>query len=277
MNNKLAIIILQHNTPRDVNQNLKHLSSAILPKETEIIIINNGGKQANSKIKPFPNLNINLYESPNHGFPAGNNFGLSKLKYKPESYDYICFINPDIKVQPTTIQKLIEYMIKNPQVGLTSPTLKYPDGVTQDNYRVFPQMIDLIIKRIPILRKIFKKRMRNYLMWDRQTNSNQAVDWVVGAFTLISKKGMQAIQKHDESYFLFMSDIVICREIWENNLEVHIVGSTEALHDDERLSDGGIKNIFTNKLIQIHIKDSIKYFYKYFLTPLPKNSPSKKS
>lgn len=274
----LAIIILQHNTPEHVSNNLQKLQEATLPEKTEIIVVDNGGKKANQKIsqETKKGLDVSFYDIPNDGFPTGNNVGYQKLKHPKEHYDFILFLNPDIEVQPETIQTLIEYMEANPKVGLTSPTLRYADGTIQDNYRVFPKALDLAIKRIPFLRKRFPNRMREYLMWDRDPHANQAVDWVTGAFTLLSKECMQAIKKHDEKYFLFFSDVVMSRDAWENGFEVHMVGEVEALHNDQRLSSGGIKDIFKRKIIRLHIKDAIKYFKQYTFKKLPPNCPSRK-
>lgn len=269
---KLSIIILQHNTPKFVEENLAALRTAILPPDTEIIVVNNGGNDANKKIpiEAYQGLNIKFFDTPNDGFPAGNNFGLSQTKA-----EYYAFINPDIVVQPDTLKKLLEYMQDKPEVGIVSPQLIYADGSIQDNYRVFPRILDLIIKRIPTLRKFFLSRMRKYLMWDRDPNNNEAVDWVTGAFTLVSKNCMEAIKKHDDDhYFLFMSDVVLCREAYKKGYETHIVGSVKCLHNDERVSSGGIKDVFKKKIIRIHINDAISYFWHYKFEKLPKNAPS---
>ena len=272
---KLSIIILQHNTPTFVEANLAALKTAILPPDTHIIVVNNGGNDANTKINPqaYTNLNVEFYDTPNHGFPAGNNFGLSKT-----SAEFYAFINPDIVVNNDTIQKLLEYMEQNPKVGIVSPQLIYRDGTIQDNYRVFPRILDLIIKRIPTLHKYFQPRLRKYLMWDRDPNSNQAVDWVTGAFTIVSKACMDAIKKHDDdNYFLFMSDVVLCRDAYEHGFETHIVGTVKCLHNDTRVSSGGIKDVFKKRIIRLHIKDAISYFWHYKFKSIPKNAPSNHS
>lgn len=273
----LAIVILQHNTPHHVSNNLQKLKQAILPDQTEIVVVDNGGKNANKEIpkESYQGLNVAFYDMPNLGFPKGNNFGFSKLKKPIDQYDFIAFINPDIQVETDTIQKLIQYLEANPQVGLASPTLYYADGTVQDNYRVFPKIIDLIIKRVPTLRKRFPNRMREYLMWDRNTKTNEPVDWVTGAFTIHPTKAFQAIQKHDDRFFLFMSDVVLCRDTWEQGYEVHMVGEAEALHNDQRLSGGGITDVFKKKTLRIHIHDSYLYFKKYFFKAIPQNCPSK--
>lgn len=268
---ELSIIILQHNTPGDVEKNLKAIRDAWLPEGTEVIVVNNGGNGANNKIAKdaCKGLDVKFFDTPNDGFPKGNNFGLSKTEAK-----YYAFVNPDIVVNEDTFKVLLEYMKANKEVGIVSPRLVYPNGTVQDNYRTFPRFVDLIIKRTGWLRKMFPERMRTYLMWDMDTNRNQALDWVTGAFVIVSEKCMKAIEKHDDYYFLFMSDVVLCRDAWEKGFEVHYVGETWALHDDDRVSAGGFKDIFKKVVLRIHIKDSIKYFWKYLWKRLPKDAPS---
>lgn len=271
---ELSIIILQHNTPKFVSENLAALSNAWLPENTEIIVVNNGGNEANQKVDPasFSNLNVKFFDTPNNGFPAGNNFG-----YKQTQAKYYAFINPDIVVNNETFKHLLNYMHSNANVGIASPQLVYKDGTIQDNYRVYPRLLDLIIKRIPLLLKRFPDRMRSYLMWNRDPHKNEAVDWVTGAFTLVSDNCLQAINGHDERYFLFMSDVVLCREAYYKGFETHIVGSTKCLHNDTRVSSGGLKDILKKKIIRLHIKDAAAYFWHYKFKPLPKNSPSSKT
>jgi GT2 family glycosyltransferase len=271
---QLSIIILHYNTPDFVNANLSSLNESELPHNTEVIVVNNGGHDANKNLQKlnFNNFKIKFFDIDNRGFPAGNNFGLAQTEA-----EHYAFINPDIEVQKNTFSLLLDYLKANKQVGIVSPQLKYPDGSIQDNYRVFPRILDLIIKRIPLLRKIFIKRMSRYLLWDRDPNANEPVDWVTGAFTIITNNCMQAIEKHDEkNFFLFMSDVALCREAYKKGFETHIVGSASCLHNDKRASDGGILQVFKSKTLQIHIIDAFRYFWYYKFEKLPSNAPSMK-
>ncbi len=267
---KLSIIILHHNTPEDVSKCLFSLKKCILPLNTEIIVINNGGNNANTKIQEssYLDLNIKFLDTPNEGYSKGNNLGI-----KNTEAEYITFLNPDIILENDNFETILNYMDKNKSIGIAAPKLYYPNNDIQDNYRVFPSFIDLIIKRT-FLRKIFPQRMRQYLMWDKEPNISEPVDWVTGAFLVARKECLDKVRDHDEKYFLFMSDVVICREAWDKGYEVHYIAKTKALHNEKRLSQGGIKDIFTKKTLRIHIKDAIKYYLSYFNQPLPNNSPT---
>ncbi len=275
---ELSIIILQHNSPNEVTNCLRSLQKSWLPEKTEIIIIDNGGQQANEKIpkdsyKPLEekNINIRFLDIPNKGYPNGNNAGLKVADGK-----FIAVVNPDITTEHDTIKLLLNYLETHKKVGIVAPRLIYPSGQVQDNYRKFPRLIDLIIKRTPFLLKLFPQRMRRYLMWDKNPTLDEPVDWVTGAFEIVRREVFDTIGFHDEKYFLFMSDIAICRDAWAKGFEVHFVGSAKAHHGEKRLSSGGFRDIFKKKVLRIHIMDAIKYYFAYFLKPIPPESPSGK-
>ncbi len=267
----LSIIILQHNSAEATTACLQSLQHAWLPEKTEIIVIDNGGKKANEKIPAtaYNVLHVRFFDIPNKGYPNGNNFGI-----RHADGQYVAFINPDIIVEKNALKVLLGYLEKNPVVGIVAPRLVYPDGSVQDNYRVFPQFFDLIIKRTGFLRKLFPQRMRQYLMWDKNPLINEAVDWVTGAFEIVSHDCLEKTGFHNEKYFLFMSDIEICRKAWEIGYEVHFVGEAHAFHNDERLSSGGFMAFFKKKVLRLHVKDAFQYFFSHFGKSLPRKSPS---
>lgn len=273
MAHTLGIIILQHNTPHEVTDNFKALRKARLPDDTHIIVVNNGGNNANDRIPDdaYKGLDVSFIDVPNKGFPHGNNVGIAKTDAR-----YIAMVNPDIEVNKDTIHILLEYLKKHPDVGIAAPRLIYPNGNTQDNFRVYPRCIDLVIKRIKPLRKLFLNRMRKYLMWDKDPTKNEPVDWVTGAFQIITRKCWEDVGPNSEDYFLFMSDLELCRKAWEKGFEVHYVGKARASHNESRLSGGGILDIFRKKTMRIHIKDAAIYFKKFFGKNIPPASPSGK-
>lgn len=262
----LSIVILHHGSPKEVTANLQALRKAVLPKKTEVFVVNNGYRNANAEIPFDKNLGFDLhyFEIENGGYPQGNNFGLRQAKGK-----FLCILNPDVRVHKETFQVLLDYMKTHPRVGIAAPRLRYPDGTVQDNYRTFPRPFDLFIKRT-FLRKIFMNRMRKYLMWGKDPYKSEAVDWLTGAFQLFSRKSWEALKPNDERYFLFMSDVDICRKAWEKGFEVHFVGETEAKHNEGRLSSGGIKAFFTKRTMRAHVLDAIRYYWKFLFKALPK-------
>ncbi|MBU1445680.1 glycosyltransferase [Patescibacteria group bacterium] len=270
---ELGIVILHYNTPLDVAANLRAMQVADMPEKTEIVVVNNGGHNANDKIQKsdYDGLNVRFFDIPNKGFPQGNNFGIKYLNSK-----YIAIVNPDIEIRKNTLRVLHDYMEANQNIGIVAPQLIYPNDQIQDNYRVFPRPLDLFIKRVPFLRKRFRGRMSKYLMWKKDSEKNEAVDWVTGAFQVLTRKCWDAVGPNNEAYFLFMSDIEICWDAWVKGFEVHYVAQAKARHNESRLSEGGILDFFKRKTMRIHVKDAMIYFKKFLFKKTPKNSPSAK-
>jgi len=196
-----------------------------------------------------------------------------QIKQFPNKKLY-AFIDKDIEISKDQLKELTQYFKNNPKTGILAAQLRYKNNAVEDNYRKFPKTIDLIIKRISFLRKRLAQRMRNYLMWDRDPGTNQKVDWLSKIFIIISKKCIDEIGEFDEQYKKFMFDVDICRRAWEKGYEVHIIGKTECKHDTRLKANAGIKDIFTKKELRTHIKDAMKYFWKYKNKKLPKLSPS---
>ncbi|MBT5824555.1 glycosyltransferase family 2 protein [Candidatus Peregrinibacteria bacterium] len=267
----LSIVILHHGSPHEVTRNLTALKAAWLPEKTEVFVVNNGREGANAEIPFEKNLKFDLrfYEIPNKGYPNGNNFGFKMAKGK-----FLCILNPDVRVEKNTFKVLLDYLKEHKKVGIVAPRLQYPSGTYQDNYRNYPRLFDLIVKRTGWLRNLFGKRMRRYLMWDKDVQESEAVDWLTGAFQILTRKCWDLVGPNEELYFLFMSDVDICRTAWERGFEVHFVGDTQAGHNEGRLSAGGFSKIFKSKVMRIHIVDAFKYYWKWKLKRLPKRSPS---
>lgn len=262
---KLSLVILHTNSPKEVTENLLALKQARLPDATEVLVINNGDPEANARI-PVENglrsdgkaFDLQFFQVPNHGYPAGNNFGLSRAKG-----EYLCILNPDIEVEPDTFEKLLTYMEAHEKVGLVSPRLVFPNGQVQDNYRTFPSFLDMCVRRIPLLQRLFPARLSRFVMKDMDPESSGPVDWTTGAFQLMTRACWEAIGPKDERYFLFMSDLEICKHAWKEGFEVHFVGSAWALHREERFSDGGVLALFKSWTLRQHLKDALRYFWKH--------------
>lgn len=263
---KLSIVILQTNKPQDVTQCLAALSRAKLPAETEVIVLNNGGKLANNAVDPasYATLkNVRFADLPRGGYIDGNNCG-----YALSSGEYIATVNADITVHKETIELLLKHLEANPGVGIVAPRLIYPDGHEQDSARPFPNLLELVWRRITNPNGRTKPHT---VFGDRDY---EPVDWFVGAMFIMTRACLEKTGGHDTSFFLFMSDITLCRETWNLGMEVRLLRDAKATHNESRLSQGGPLRFITKWAGRKHLVDAIAYFWKYLFQPYPALSPS---
>lgn len=263
---KLSIVILQTNKPRLVETCLAALSNARLPAETETIVLNNGGNDANATIDPasYASLkNVSFVELPSPGgYVAGNNRG-----YERATGEYVLTLNPDITVREDTVELLLSYMERHPDVGIAAPRLIYPDGHEQDSARPFPSMLKIAVRR---LFHPDANRPSDIAF----SGEAEDVDWITGAAFLMSRKCLESTGGHDERFYLFMSDIALCRETWKRGMRVVQLRDARATHNDVRLSGGSVLAMLRKRTGRWHITDAVMYFLRYAGRPAPAGSPS---
>ena len=79
------------------------------------------------------------------------------------------------------------------------------------NYRSFPNLLDLFLKRFSFLRKLFPQRMRKYLLWDISLESPTMVDWVTTDLLFIKKNYFEKYLKNYD-FSKPLSDMYLCLE-----------------------------------------------------------------
>lgn len=262
---KLSVIIVNYNHKYFPRLALSALEKSETDFAFEVIFVDNRSDPKDESVgflrKAAKEGRITLIESPrNVGFGAGNNLGLKIAKG-----EYILIHNPDTTVEKDSLQRLVNYLAKHPEIGLLGPKLVYSNGDVQDSCRRFMTFTDLIIKRTP-LKKInpWKKRLQRYLMLDFDHNKVQDVDLITGAMMLARKDFLwKKLSGFDERYFLFMEDFDLCQRTSRAGKKVVYYPEVSILHYHKRLSGGGFFGQFLKKTFWFHLVSSAKYFWRW--------------
>ena len=178
--------------------------------------------------------------------------------------EYILILNPDVFVNEDTIQKMLNYMEKHPEVGVLGPRQLYPDGTVQDSCRRDMSLYDLFLKRT-FLGKLpfFRKRVNDYTMKDFDHSKTREVDLLVGSCFLIPREVYEQVGGFDERYFLFMEDFDLCKEVRELGKKIVYYPEAEVTHNHKRLSGGSVFGLIGKKVFWIHMSSAVKYFWKW--------------
>lgn len=205
-------------------------------------------------------------------FPFSQNLGYAGLLNKgiAESRgDYLLLMNPDVLVPAGSVQKLKDFLEKNPDAGMIGPRLVYFDGEEQDSCFRFYRPFTIAARRINFFSKFSfgKAELSRFLMEDKLScdDSFFPADWIMGAVMFISKKALQEIGGFlDERYFLYFEDVDLARRFWENGYKVYYLRDVLFYHGLKRESarKKGVKAMFT-KTGRIHILSAIKFFRKW--------------
>jgi N-acetylglucosaminyl-diphospho-decaprenol L-rhamnosyltransferase len=233
-----------------------------------VLIVSNGNEKKFKELKEIykdEKLFKFFLNNKNLGYARGHKIALTN-----SDAEYFLIMNPDVELFKGNIDIMLAHMDKNKEIGILAPELIFEDGRVQDVYRRFPSVLDFLIKRT-FLKKlpVFKQRLFKYLMHDKNPELIDEVDWVVGACNLVRREMFDKIGGFDERYFLFMQDTDLCRQMWLNKYKVVYFPKAKGTHYQERLSAGGILDIFRKKTVRTHIVSALKYFWKYKFEKVP--------
>lgn len=211
-------------------------------------------------------------------FPFKKNVGFQALVKKgigESSGDYIMIFNHDIIIKKNSIEKLLNFIKKNLEIGLVGPKLlNFNEKLQYSCFRFYSPLT--IIYRRTFLGKMWfaRKHLDRFLMKEYNHKTVKEVDWLMGSAMLVSKKAIEKVGLMDSRFKMYMEDTDWCRRFWENGYKVVYFPEAEMYHYHGRGSAG--KGIFRlivfNRLTRIHIASAIKYFIKYLGKPLPKHN-----
>ena len=262
----LSIVIVNYRTPELLRLFLKSLFSIyrekIIENEIEIIVVDSKTSRVTQDIvlDEFPLAKL-LAFSENLGYPKGVNAGIKKAQGQ-----YIFITQPDIIILPNSLEKLIEYLEQNSDVGIVGPKLMNFDNSRQDSCFRFYGLFTIVARRT-FLGKLpcFKKTVNDFLMRDKDLSKTQRAGWLMGSALMTSKKSIEKIGLMDERFFMYFEDVDWCRRFWQTGLKVIYYPEATMYHYHQRESKSGLGmfDAILNRKTRQHIRSAIKYFFKW--------------
>jgi len=259
----ISVVILNYNHQYFIKLAVEALEKSVFKGKFEIILVDNASKDQVSvgfMQEAEKEGRITFIQNPkNIGFGAGNNVGVKVAKGK-----YIFIHNPDVTIQPDSLQRLFDYAEQHKEIGILAPQLRYANGYIQESCRRDMKFVDLVIKRT-FLAKIqpFKKRLQLFLMEDYDHSKTMEAELVTGAAMFIARKTFEKIGGFDERYPLFMEDFDLCREVRKAGFKVVYFPECQISHYHKRLSNDNLFKSLTRRVFWLHVISAFKYFWKW--------------
>lgn len=191
----------------------------------------------------------------NVGFGAGHNIGLRKSM--DLGFEYHLVLNPDVAFEAGTIERLVEYLNRNKEIGNIMPKVLYPDGSFQFLCKLLPTPYDWIGRRFNPFKKIVEKR--NELFELRFVDFNQILEipYLSGCFMLLRLDALRKVGLFDERIFMYCEETDLCRRLISEGYKNVYFPESQIYHHFEK---GSHKSF---KLTRIAIQSAIYYFNKW--------------
>lgn len=207
---KLSIIIVNFNSGLFLKKCLLSIEKSILsPQDYEVIIVDNNSKDISiEEALKVKGINLILIQNKkNVGFAVANNQGIKKAKG-----GYILLLNPDTLISTSVLHEMINFMEKNPKVGIATGKVILPNGELDDAcHRGFPTPWNAFFHFTGIAR-IFpqSKFLNGYHLGYHDLNKIHEIDACAGAFMIIRREAGKQVRWLDEDYFWYGEDLDFC-------------------------------------------------------------------
>ncbi|MCH7730853.1 glycosyltransferase family 2 protein [Patescibacteria group bacterium] len=240
-----SVVIINYNGKEYLQKCLNALQKTILPKHTEIVVVDDASTDGSAKMvqQKFPFAKLVVHKT-NKGPTAARNTGAREVK----GNDVLIFCDSDAVVEMSTIKELLILLEDRKDVALVGARV-IPEGEEKMwwNFGYFPSFpreivgftLGWFMKRgifAPLLRNIAQHFVLNYADYEK----SREVDWVVEKCFAVRKDVFEKVGGFDEHFFMFMEGPDLCKRIkdlgWEIWYEVNaqVVALPHVTHPQKR-------------------------------------------
>lgn len=254
----LSIVIVNYNTREKLQACLESILAHQGDLSLETIVVDNGSKDTSPEMVRGYAPDVTLIEPGyNSWFSGGNNIGV-----RASSGHYVWILNPDTIIQENTMQTMLDYLRKNPDVGGITSLMQFPDGREQPTCSMTPRYLDLLlgytfIGAILSGWRDSRRRMMFYEGWNR--DSVKAVEVAPDSNFMCPRQLLLDIGILDEALKLYFTEDDICRRIIDSGKEIHFIPDALLLHH-EHASVEQVQRLAS----QIYFDDLIVFCEKYY-------------
>ncbi len=208
----VSVITVTWNSAGKIAEQIRSVEKAFVKRTYEEFVVDNASSDGTAAMveRDFPLVKL-MSQARNRGFGAANNEAARRAQGK-----YLLFLNPDMRLEAGSLDKICDWMDNRPKAGIVSCKLVNEKGqVNKDALpRRFPTLKDQLIILLK-LHHFFPKLLNDYLFSDFNPEKEQMVDSVRGSFMLMRREVYQQLGwAFDPRYFIWFEDVDVCREVW---------------------------------------------------------------
>jgi hypothetical protein len=189
-----------------------------------VIVVDNDSEDGTVEmvVTDFPEVLL-IAADQNLGFSLANNRAI-----RGGDSDYILALNPDTRVTEGALDRLVELMDGNAEIGICGCRLELEDGsFDHAAKRSFPTITSALGHFTGVGRKVEGGALSEYRAPAVEAG---AVDAVNGAFMLMRRSLLDEIGLFDEGYWMYMEDLDLCYRCWQAGKVVWYEPSVTVVH-----------------------------------------------
>jgi N-acetylglucosaminyl-diphospho-decaprenol L-rhamnosyltransferase len=190
-----------------------------------VIVVDNASEDG--VLKTVDDAPIHVLKQPdNRGFAYGCNVG-----WRAGSARYVLLLNPDAVIDPPSVERLVDVLEREGNVGICAPLIRAADGSLEFSQRRFPTV------RATFAQALFAHRLFPRAEWSDQLIRDArayevggAPPWVSGACMLVRRTALETLCGLDEGFFLYGEDADLCRRMRDAGWDVRFEPTASVVH-----------------------------------------------
>lgn len=208
----LAIVIVSWNVCTLIDRCIATVQASLADSgiDYRIVVVDNASTDGTPALLRAHYVGIEVIEAGrNLGFAGGNNLALRRLFARNDwNARYVLLLNPDTEVIGDALPHMVRYLETHPDVAVVGPRLRYPDGTVQSSRRRFPTPRVFFWESTPLeWRWTDNPWVRYYRCADLPDDSEQAVDWLVGAALMVRRSAIECAGLLDAGFLLYSEEL----------------------------------------------------------------------
>jgi GT2 family glycosyltransferase len=163
----------------------------------------------------------------NHGFAYACNVG-----WRGGRAPYVLFLNPDARITPNAIERLVEVAERKPRAAAVAPRIVDADGTLDYSMRRFPRLRSTYAQAFFLHRLFPSAHWTDELVRDDALYERPATpEWASGACLLVRREALALVGGLDEGFFLYCEDLDLCRRLREAGFELRYEPGAAVVHE----------------------------------------------
>jgi GT2 family glycosyltransferase len=219
---RVSTIIVTYGSSKEINACLESLLKQSVP--LEVFLVDNASPDNTAEVisdyaARYRNVHA-ILNTENVGLAAGNNTPMGKCQG-----EYLLMLNPDTFFRHDSLQHMVDFLDRNPEIGVVGPKNVYPNGKPHMSFGESWGLRQVLTWRVIPYRfpRFFYDRFSSYKTRD--------VLFVSGACLLIRRSIFEQIGGYDPEYFLTIDDVCdLCMRVKQTGSRVVFLGEEEVVH-----------------------------------------------
>lgn len=216
----VEVVVVTHDSQKHIAPCLDSLKT----NGAVAVVVDNESNDSTTRIvsEQYPQVKL---------IPARGNLGYGRSVnkgFRETTGEFVLLSNSDVIYLPGSIQRLVDLLMDNADIGLVGPQQIFPNGGWQWSYGDLPGLWSGFKAASGVT--TFQNACHKWFWPRRIDREPKDVPYVGGAAVLVRRKAFEAIGGFDESFFRYGDEADLCARLHKAGWRTVFCPASEVIH-----------------------------------------------